>query len=227
MLKTAAVLTALLALAPQIADAKCAPMNQVPKVLAKDVTAPIGGGVLVATDQVPYSVEDRGEALQPEWSFSNGSTRTKGATVQLAPGLVVYRGKGALTDGKETFARLTNTAAKPTALPTPKLVKVTHTATRGRRPHAETVIELAAPPPQEVVAIVLADAAGKPRSYGLVEAGQPLTVYEHGRCGVLPNNTVESKLGDTVTVFFVDKYGFKSAVSNKVKVRGTVDKVGD
>jgi hypothetical protein len=89
------------------------------------------------------------------------------------------------------------------------------------------VVELAARPPAGVVAIVLVDATGKPRSFGLVEAGAPLVAYDRSRCGVLPDGTTESAHGDQVTVFFVDKYGFKSKHSNVVKVVAKVQHQGE
>jgi len=82
-------------------------------------------------------------------------------------------------------------------------------------------VTLDGPPPAGVVALVLADAKGKPRSFGLVaDAATEIQVYAHGRCGVVPNGTVESSIGDKVTLFWVDASGRKSPASKAMTITG-------
>jgi hypothetical protein len=69
--------------------------------------------------------------------------------------------------------------------------------------------------------MVLADAKGKARSFGVVSKDdKEVTVYAHPRCGVVPNDTVESKVGDRVTLFWVDASGRRSPASKAVTVTG-------
>ena len=218
-------LFALVALAASSAPvaAKCAMSHLRPKVVT---TAPtVGGGIVVATEQVSYDVKDEGDATQPTWKLEMGGSSSAPKIESLAPGLAVYRlpataGTATLLDGKTVIAKVTTSKAKPTMLPAPKIKSITHDVTTGRRSSAFTTAIIDGAPPAGAVALVLADAKGTARSFGLVGTDSKITVYAHGRCGVVPNNTVESTLGDKVTLFWVDQSGNKSPASAVIKVGG-------
>lgn len=221
------------ALVSPLASAKCAMGHLAPKVMT---TAPIpaGGGIVVATLDVPYSEADEGDAVQPSWQLDVGDAKSAPKIDTLAPGLAVYRvpaGTGTIKLLDGTKVRATATFAKgdaPAALAAPKLEAVRHDRTYGRRASAFTTVTLDGAPPAGAVALVLADAKGKPRSYGLVEGtGTELRVYAQSRCSVLPNGTIESKMGDKVTLFWVDQSGRKSAPSKVIEITGKTEIDGD
>jgi len=223
MLRLASLFT-VLALASSPADAKCAMAHLHPKVVT---TQPIiaGGGILVATEQVPYSVKDQGDANQPTWQLEANGTKTAPTIDTLAPGLVVYRvttaGDASLVDGAKVIARVTASKGNPATLAAPKVKSIRHDKTLGRRSSAYTIVTLDGAPPADAVALVLTDAKGTARSFGLVEGtGPEVTVYEHSRCGVVPNSTVESRIGDKVKVFWVDQSGRVSPASKTTMVSG-------
>lgn len=219
-----ASLVAALALVPTSADAKCAMSHLRPKVVTTSSII-AGGGFVVATEQVPYDVEDRGDAMQPSWKLDAGGAKSAPATDTLAPGLVVYRvpmaGEVALVNGTTVIAKLTATKGNPAPLAAPKVKGIRHDKTLGRRSSAHTTVTLDGAPPPGAVALVLTDAKGTARTFGLVEsAGAEVTVYAHGRCGVVPNNTIESKPGDKVKLFWVDASGRVSPASKLLTVTG-------
>jgi hypothetical protein len=149
----------------------------------------------------------------------------------LAPGLVLYKLPDETPDktaeligqkklrGKLTLFTPKDSLPIPAA---PEVDKIVHTKRTGRLASASTQITTKSPAPDGVIAIVIVGNDGKARSFGRVEKGSTFYGFQHGRCGVLPNGTVESKIGETVTVFWVDKYGQKSAPSKPVKITGTV-----
>jgi hypothetical protein len=138
----------------------------------------------------------------------------------------VYRlpaaaGDATLLDGTNVIAKVTTIRTQPAQLTAPKVKGVRHEKTIGRRASAYTMVALDGAVPEGVVAMVLADAKGKARSFGLVSKdAKEVTVYAHPRCGVVPNNTVESKVGDKVTLFWVDANGRRSPASRAVTVTG-------
>jgi hypothetical protein len=230
MVRFASAFTAVLALVTLAgsatpAVAKCAMSHLRPKVITS-VAIPAGGGIVVATEQVSYDVEDQGDAVQPTWRLEIDGKRTAPKIDTLAPGLAVYRlpasaTKATLIDGKTVIGSVTTTTAPRAALAAPRVKSIRHDKTVGRRSSAYTTVKLDAAPPPGMVALVLADAKGTPRSYGLVEdTATEVRVYAHSRCGVVPNNTVESAAGDRVTLFWVDQAGRTSPASKVVTITG-------
>jgi len=223
-------LASLLALAALVVSsspvaAKCAMSHLRPSIVT---SAPIvaGGGIVVATVQARYDETDEGDAVQPTWRLDLGGTQSAPKIDVLAPGLAVYRvpstaGAASLVAGKTVLTEVTTSKDKPAALAAPTITSIVHTRTLGRRASAFTTVTLAAAPPAGMVALVLADAKGKPRSFGLVDGSTEVTVYAHHRCGVVPNNTVESRPGDKVTLFWVDQSGRLSPASKVVTITGT------
>lgn len=226
-----ASLFAVLALASSPVDAKCAMSHLRPKVITtQGIIA--GGGILVATEQVPYSVKDEGDAQQPTWQLEANGSKTAPTMDTLAPGLVVYRvttaGDASLVDGAKVIAKVTASKGNPAPLAAPKVKSIRHDKFVGRRASAYTRVTLDGAPPAGAVALVLTDAKGTARSFGLVEGvGPEVTVYEHSRCGVVPNNTVESRIGDKVKVFWVDQSGRVSPASKTTRVTGKTSNNGD
>ena len=225
MLRPTALLTTLALIAPAApAHAKCAMSHLRPQVLTKEASA--GGGIVVATEQVPYDVKDEGDAVQPTWKLQIGGATSAPKIDVIAPGLAVYRlppaaGDATLLDGTKEIAKVTTMRTQPVQLLAPKVKGVRHEKTVGRRSSAYTIVALDGAVPEGVVAMVLADGKGKARSFGLVSAGEKeITVYAHPRCGVVPNDTVESKPGDKVKLFWVDATGRTSPVSRAVTVTG-------
>ena len=224
MLRPTALLTAFALISPGMAEAKCAMSHLRPQVLTTQASA--GGGIVVATEQVPYDVKDEGDAVQPTWKLQIGGATSVPKIDVIAPGLAVYRlpaaaGDATLLDGTTVIAKVTTIRTQPVQLVAPKVKGVRHEKTVGRRSSAYTIVALDGAVPAGVVAMVLADTKGKARSFGLVEAGaKEITVYAHGRCGVVPNDSVESKPGDKVTLFWVDASGRVSPATKAVTVTG-------
>ena len=220
------VAAALLVVAlPARAGAECAAPRQHPVVLddgAED------GAIVVATAG-GFSGDDEGEALQPSWTFKAGATTAKPVITTPAPGLAVYAlPKGVtsaeLFDGKASRARATRGTQMippPLAAPAVKAIQRTQTALRRGTTNTHTVVTLSGPPPSGAVALVVADAKGTARSYGIVDTGEAnITVYSQVRCSVVPKGTVDSKIGDKVTLRYVDKRGRLGAASKAVAITG-------
>lgn len=224
MLRPTALLTAFALISPGIAEAKCAMSHLRPQVLTKEASA--GGGIVVATEQVPYDVKDEGDAVQPTWKLRMAGATSAPKIDVIAPGLAVYRlpaasGDATLLDGTTVIAKVTTIKTQPVQLLAPRVKGVRHEKTVGRRSSAYTIVALDGSAPEGVVAMVLADGTGKARSFGLVTKGaKEITVYAHPRCGVVPNDTVESAPGDKVTLFWVDASGRVSPATKAISVTG-------
>jgi len=226
---TTAVFLSAIALMPRSVDAKCAMQHQQPKVLTQAVAAPVdGGGIVVGTQSVPYDLPERGEALQPTWGFLTGRDLMQPVITVLAPGLVVYRVQpntrttGELTDGTAVIAKLTFTKDKVARLPAPRVKAIRQSTADDRRWSPTTSVTLDGTVPADAVAIVLFDAKRKARSWREVTAGaSEVEAFARGRCEVVPNGTVESRVGDKVSVAWVDRYGRLSAASKLVTIQGS------
>lgn len=217
------------------ADAKCAMMGLAPQVMTPTGAAIAkDGGILVGViDERDGELETGDAAHQPGWRIKVGSQASEPKIVSLAPGLAVYKlpadAKDAvLIDHKRaTIGSVTLAATAPAALVAPKIKKATYAARGGKRPFANLDIELDKAP-QGGLAIVVTDAAGKPRSWGKLEAGKStVRGFELRRCRVLPNGTIESKPGDQIKVFLVDASGRKSPLSNTAIVSPTKQEPDD
>lgn len=196
------------------AEADCKLSGLVAKpVISTSKSIPRDGGIVIAAVSDPSGKLDPGDAaLKHTFKLAGGTT------VSLAPGLAVIRVTKAATlvdaAGKTVLAV---TAMKPLyALPAPEVKLVELEARHGRRRIERVYATIENP---LGLAVVLADAKGKPRSWGLTD-GQTsrVAVYHQQDCMALPNGTVPSKLGDTVTVRFVDSYGRLSAPSKPIKI---------
>jgi hypothetical protein len=217
------------------ADAKCAMMGLAPEVLTPKsaVIAPEGGIVVGAVSEQDASLDDKDAAEQPGWRLRVGSRVEQPVTLTLAPGLVVYKLPDAAKDvalinDRRAMVGNVSVGPKTAVLGAPKIKKIVHEARQGKRPFATVQIELSAPAPAGVIALVIADSKGKTRSWGQAQPGTTSVFgYERRRCQVLSNNTVESRPGDKISVYWIDAGGRKSAASTATVVTKTGDSEDD
>jgi hypothetical protein len=211
------------------ADAKCAMMGLEPSVLTPSgATIAPDGGIVVGVDDVQGDRATPGDpAKQPGWRIKFGSRVASPTLVQLAPGLVLYKlpadaKDGTLIDDKRATVGTVTVGAKLPALGAPKVAKIDFEAALGRKPYTYVTVELSSPAPDGTVALVLADAKGTPRSWGVAKAGdKSVRAFDQRRCRIKANGTVESKPGDKLTAFWVDASGRTSPLSAAVAVAGT------
>jgi hypothetical protein len=209
------VSAALFAVTPD-ADAKCAMQH-----LVAQVQPETSNGAIVMTISASYG-DPRNDDTST-WKLHADGKDVAPVIDVLAPGLSVYRlpkgvTEGELIDGTKTLVKISATTAKP--LPAPKVKRVKHSEPEPgeRKGSSRTTVDLVGDVPADAIAIVITDAKGKAMSFGRLAYGAGLDPYYHGRCGVLPNGTVEPKVGQSVHVFWVDKYGQASAKSAAIKV---------
>ncbi len=216
-------LIAVLALAPYAA-ADCALMGITPKVLTKPdaVLASDGGIVVGAIPEDRGKLEDGDIAVQPTWRFVVQRGTITPAIESLAPGLAVYRTSADAfqlkNDKAETLSSVTRTADKRAMLTAPKVKSIKYDAPISRRSIVRIEVTLDGTAPAGVIALVLADAKGKPKSWGPTD-GAVYYPYSQRDCFALPNGTVPSKKGDKVTLFWVDEHGRKSAFTKPMTIR--------
>lgn len=208
-----------LALIPTAAAGDCALSGLTAKPLTTTTTSlPRNGGIVIAAVSDHSGTLDPGDpALTHTFKLAGGTTET------LAPGLAVIRvtKSGNLVDAAGKTVLAVTMLGKPLLpLPAPEVRLVEHEARHGRRgmEHVYVTIDNLS---SAMLAVVIADAKGTPRSWGLVN-GQPTRVaaYSQHDCMALPNGTVPSKSGDTVTVRYVDSYGRLSPPSKPIKIVG-------
>ncbi|MEO7097489.1 MAG: hypothetical protein ABI175_29780 [Polyangiales bacterium] len=207
------------------AGAECAAPRQHPVVL----NAGSDGGALVVATVATFTGDNEGEALQPTWTFKTGATKAAPVTTSPAPGLVVYAlPKGVtsaeLFDGKAARAKVTRgTKMIPPPLEAPalKTIQRTQSALRRGTTNTHTVVTLSGPPPAEAAALVVADDKGTARSFGIIDTGEAnVTVYSQVRCSVVPNGTVDSQIGDKITLRYLDKRGRLGAATKPFAITG-------
>jgi hypothetical protein len=189
-----------------------------PKV---DVTAD-GGVVVVETSRVVERVKG------PDWTgWTVKTTKSeKPELSNLAPGLYVVKPPA----GAKTFELWASGAKKtsatviaaPPLLAAPSLKLVTSGTSKSRHPSRFVKVDLAGVPPKGAIALVLADAKGKPLSWGLTdeETDYVLAYSTQGGCvSEFPNGTVIAQPGDKVTAFWVDGTGRVSPASTAAVVK--------
>jgi len=197
------------------ADAKCAMMGLAPEVLTPaGATIVPGGGIVVGVADAPRGDLGEGDASnQPGWRLRIGARGVTPTVIALAPGLSVYRVPGGtagatLIDDRRATVGSIQVGTKTAVLAAPRVKRITYDSGQGRRPFAEVSVELVGGVPAGAIALVIADAKGKARSWGRVTTGKTAVLgYDRKRCRVLANGTVESRSGDKVTVFYVDASG--------------------
>lgn len=205
--------------------ADCAVMGLAPKVVsAPDTITPADGGVVVAAVSEERGSLDPGDpAVQSSWRMRIGADLIKPPIDMIAPGLAVYRIAAAntfkveLVDGKQQVlasVRTKRSSGDPT--PAPKIKRAWFVERHSRHGGAAVTVELE-DAPAGMIALVLADDKGKPRSWTLA-GGTVLSPYAQADCAPLPNGTVPSKAGDKITLFWVDAMGRASLASKPITV---------
>jgi hypothetical protein len=217
-------LALLLFLIPSPAAADCGLIGLVPKVLtASDAKlAPDGGIVVGAVSHDRGPMDDGDVAIQKAWTFAVPRGTITPAIESLAPGLAVYKTSADAFELKnvegEVLAAATRTDGKRDKLAAPKVKTIKYDAPFSKRniQRIEVIVDGGAP--AGVIALVLADAKGTPKSWGPA-VGSVFYPYSHRECVTLPNGTVPSKKGDKVTLFWVDADGRKSAFTKPMTIK--------
>ena len=220
MRSLALVLTLLLAKA---AHADCAQWGLAPKVLtATDAVVPSDGGIVVGAIPDARGALDKGDAaVQRGWRIHVGSDTLKPPIDTLAPGLAVYRAampnayKVELVDaGGAVVASVRPAKGSGDKLAAPAVKHVTFEAVHPDYHGFERLdVELDGDAPAGTLAMIVADEHGKPKSWG--SAAHPYDLHD---CQVLPNGTVPSHKGETITLAWVDVSGRVSAWTKPIKV---------
>ena len=216
-----ALVAALLTLSPAVARADCALIGVAAAVLShRGAVLPRDGGIVVGGVATPRGELDPGDvAVQRTWRLRIGTRSVSPVIEVLAPGLAVYKLPADAADAELEDAshavveKVTTTAEKVDHIPAPRIRRIVfdkQTTRRGESVHV--MIELDGDAPKTAIAIVLADAKGRPRSWRVVDGGS-LYAYSQGECQTLANGTIPSNPGDRVTVFWVDEAGRRSAAS--------------
>lgn len=219
-MRLAVLLVASALLAPRVADA-CDEFIIESKVFEKAAR----GGILIQYHASPT----KGPAYEAplvnkKWKFKLANKRAIAPTVKMiAPGLVVLRlpkgvPAGVLVDGEKRIAELDAIDESEPTLEEPEVRAVVMTTTGGKSPSTKVTVEIVGNAPRTAVAIVLANAAGDPMTFGMIEPGQPLVVFETKECSLLAPGTLEPRLGQKVKAFWVDQFGRVSPRSDIVKI---------
>lgn len=209
---------------PAQAAADCALVGLVPKVLTKPdaVIAADGGIVVGAVSEDRGPMESGDIAVQPTWKFVVPKGTITPAIETLAPGLASYRASYEVLelhdDKGATLAKVDKIADPRAKLDAPKVKTIKYDAPMSRRSVVRIEVTLHGAPPAGVIALVLADAKGTPKSWGPA-SGAVFYPYLQRDCLTLPNGTIPSRKGDKVTLFWVDGSGRKSAFTKPMTIK--------
>jgi hypothetical protein len=236
MLRLSAVILVSLVV-PRTASADCAMVGLEAKVIARPNVEvwPDGGVVVMAAPKIGGKLEQGDAAIDRRWRFKGSDAEP--TFVSIAPGLAVIRppkdasGRaigGELVHGTTSLYTVKLAAKKLPPLAAPVVKSIEHQEHISRRVSVRVTVKLDTIP-AGAVALVLADAAGRPRSFGTIGITDPslgvaappagaVWAYAQRDCIALPNGTVPSRAGDTVTVMFVDATGRVSPPSKPFKI---------
>lgn len=224
-----AVVAALLAAAsvPRAAAGDCAFVGLTPKVITPaDTVVPGDGGIVVAAMPDGHGQLAPGDAAVRSWKLRIGGDTVKPPVDVIAPGLAVYRVAAAnvfkvelVTETGEVVATVKASRTTGEALPAPSIKRARFERVGNRHVSQHVAVELAGARPAHVVALVLADAKGTPKSWTTIaDATTEIFPYNARDCQALPNGTTPTKSGDTVTAFWVDAGGRRSPASKPIVV---------
>jgi hypothetical protein len=158
------------------------------------------------------------------WEVAQASVAKPLELRAIAPGLAVIilptNGAFDIRDAKHAvLATAMRGPTKVTALPAPKPTSVQLKRPQARGRDTTITATLAAKPPTGAVALIVF-AKGKPRSWGRVTAGSTSVIVYRGACQTTPPaGTVASRVGESVTLAWLDETGHVSAASTAVKIR--------
>jgi hypothetical protein len=203
----------------QVAGADCAMVGLTPKVLTPANTT-VTGGVVVGSVGLDGGKLEKGDvAVQKDWKLTKGKPTIK----TIAPGLALYRSakvEDELFDAAgKSLLKFKVGDAKPFG--PPAVTKATHSGKSGGYHTPERVkLELAYPPPADVVAVILTDAKGTAKSWWQVDpASKDVYAFYQSDCTPLPNGTQMSKPGDTIKIQYVHAGGELSALSVAITIK--------
>jgi hypothetical protein len=183
------------------------------------------GGILVRYHASPT----KGPAYEAplvnkKWKFKLANKRAIPPKAKLiAPGLAVLtlpKGvpAGVLVDGEKRVAELDAIDESEPRLEEPEVRAVVFSSTGGKSPSTRVTVEIVGSAPRTAVAIVLANAAGDPMTFGMIDPGKPLVAFETKDCTLIPPGTLEPRVGQKVKAFWVDQFGRVSPRSELVKI---------
>jgi hypothetical protein len=204
-----------ISLASSSANADCAFWGLAAKVATPAKTSLTGGGgILVYADPVVDApLTDNDVAMDAKFTLRDGSTPKK---TKIAPGLVVYEMPFVdqstpveLFDGKKVVGSVIGDKSKVAQFPAPKLKSIALYERRHMMHSSDTIeMELDGDLPADVWGVVIVDAKGKARAWNAIDPkDKKVVVYNRWDCRALPNGTVPSKIGEKVSVFFVNAHG--------------------
>ncbi len=202
-----------------VASADCAMVGLAPMVLSP-TNSTITAGVVVGSIGVQGATLEKGDvAVQQGWKLKRGKPTIK----TIAPGLAIYSAPAddELFDaGGKSLYKFRVSTTKPT-LAAPTVTRATHSGKRNGYHEPERVkLELASPLPTTVVAVILHDAKGTPRSWHTTSAGaKEIYGFYQMDCTPLPNGTVMSAVGDSIKISYVDASGAVSPPSAAITIK--------
>jgi hypothetical protein len=217
-------LALLCALAAPAATEPCAEFVPTPFVMGDALATSSEGGIVVG--ELPRQAGTTPPSDRTTWSLRVNGKRIAPTVDVIAPGLVVYRppATGAmwsLVDAKATSLGTFRRAQKlPDLVDAPAVARVVSGSSGGRHPNSFVNVELSSPAPKDVIALVLSKA--KARAYSWGTAGPNLSaviVFSSGSgCFPVTNGATQATPGESVTLFWVDKYGRRSRVTPAIVV---------
>ena len=226
MYRLAAFVVASIALVSSSAAGDCAFSGLAAKVITPaNAIVPGDGGIVVAAVTDHHGALSPGdEAVHPGWRLRVGPDLLKPPIEVIAPGLAIYRVAVANAfkvelenDKHEVVGTVRPARGSGDPLAAPQLKRAWFEPNHSRHGSERVGVEVDGAVPATAIALVVADAKGTPRSWTLVD-GQALYPYTSASCLALPNGTIGTKAGDTITVFWVDAGGRRSAASKPIHV---------
>lgn len=223
-MKLALLATLTLSLAGSRADADCAMIGLTAKpVTAPNTAIPLDGGIVIAAVPEMRGELEAGDAAEKHpFSFK---AVAHPLMRKLAPGLIAIgippRNDELLdASGKSVLAfKLNKATVEVGAAPAVKAIEFEKFM--GRRSSEQVFVTIDGLP-ADTIAIVLADAKGTPKSWGLVKdpgnTGGRYIAFRSRDCLSLPNGTKPTKGGDQVTVMLVDALGRLTPASKPMTV---------
>ena len=210
----------------------CADTGMVATVLTPpDTTLDQEGGVVVGLVEAPTS-RTIPELAKLPWQFCSGKRCAPPRVLELVPGLATLAPKAPeptldLEDDRHhSRVHLGFAYAAYDDRPidaAPKLARATYT--EGVRHHATTqttTLELAAPVPADMVAMIAYGKPGSPRSWARIAPGQTTVVIWHAEpCRGQAKGTMGSPAASELVVAYVSSRGHISLLSTPITVKRT------
>jgi hypothetical protein len=226
----AAVITVMLSAATTAHAGDCADTGLVPTVLTPaNAAIDDAGGVAVGLITSP-SARAIPELGKLAWQFHENKLREPPRITTLAPGLAVFtpkHGERALDledDHQKVLVRVAFEHPDYDDMPidaAPSVTRATYASTSGRRSSTQTTtLDLAAPAPANIVAIIASTTAGKPKSWARLAPGATsVVIWSAQTCRGEAPGTERSGAGSQIVLVFVNSRGHTSLPSNPITVK--------